>query len=317
MLQRGTAFVQNGAVLDWGDLRYFLAVAQTGSTLAAGRMLRVSQTTAARRIAALEAALGVILFERRPAGYRLTTIGEALVVHARSVEAAAAGLTDAAAGAARDVSGTVLVTTSEMIATTVLPPILRDLHELYPAIRIELDSSATLRDLAGGGADIALRSVGRLSGNGVFGRRIADDVWTIYCSRDYAAAHGLPTTVEALRGHSLVGGGGEGVWSYYLAWLRSHGLEGAVTTQYGSALGLLAAVRAGLGPAVLPKFVASADPSLICCLPQVNAMGRGIWLLTHERVRHTPRVRAVIDFLAVRLTALARAKPVAPPVSPP
>lgn len=317
MLHCGTAIVQNASVLDWGDLRYFLAVAQTGSTLAAGRTLRVSQTTAARRIAALEAALGVILFERRPAGYRLTPVGEALVVHARAVEAAAAAVTDAAAGAARDVSGTVRVTTSEMIAATVLAPILRDLHDVYPAIRIELDSSATLRDLSGGGADIALRSVARLSGAGVVGRRIADDIWTVYCSRDYAARHGLPTSVEDLRSHSLVGGGGEGVWDYYRTWLERHGLEGTVTTQYDSALGLLAAVRAGLGPAVLPKFVASADPSLLCCLPQVNAMGRGIWLMTHERVRHTPRVRAVIDFLAVRLMALARAKPVAPAGSPP
>lgn len=304
-------------MFDWGDLRYFLAVAQTGSTLAAGRALRVSQTTAARRIAALEAALGVILFERRPAGYRLTPIGEVLAKQARAVETAAAALTDAAAGAARDISGTVLVTTSEMIATTVLPPILRDLHDLYPAIRIELDSSATLRDLGTGGADIALRSIARLSGAGVVGRRIADDVWTIYCSRDYAARHGLPTTVDALRSHSLVGGGGEGVWSYYLAWLRRHNLEASVTTQYDSALGLLAAVRAGLGPATLPSLIASTDPNLLCCLPEVNAMGRGIWLLTHERVRHTPRVRAVIDFLALRLVALARAKPVAPAASQP
>ncbi|TRW18472.1 LysR family transcriptional regulator [Glacieibacterium frigidum] len=299
-------------MFDWGDLRYFLAVAQTGSTLAAGRMLRVSQTTAARRVAALEADLGVTLFEKRPAGYRLTPIGEALVARARGVEAAAAAVTDAAAGAARDVSGTVRVTTSEIIAATILAPMLRELHDAYPAIRIELDTSAALRDLAGGAADVAVRSVGGLSGTGVVGRRVADDMWTVYCSRDYAAQYGLPTSVEDLRGHSLVGGGGEGVWFYYLAWLRQHGLEGAVATEYDSALGLLAAVRAGLGPAVLPSIVADADPSLVCCLPMVNKAGRGIWLLTHERVRHTPRVRVVIDFLAVRLTALARAKPVAP-----
>ena len=64
-------------MLDWNDLRYFLAVARTGSTLAAGRTLRVSQTTAARRVTALEAALGLILFERRPTGYALTPAGEA------------------------------------------------------------------------------------------------------------------------------------------------------------------------------------------------------------------------------------------------
>ena len=68
MLQSGSAKVQNDAVLDWTDLRYFLAVARTGSTLAAGRSLGVSQTTAARRVTALEAALELTLFERRQSG---------------------------------------------------------------------------------------------------------------------------------------------------------------------------------------------------------------------------------------------------------
>ena len=76
-------------MLDWNDLRHFLAVARTGSTLAAGKSLRVSQTTAARRVTALEAELGLSLFERRPTGYVLTPAGEALVAQAESVETAA------------------------------------------------------------------------------------------------------------------------------------------------------------------------------------------------------------------------------------
>ena len=79
----------SGAMLDWNDLRYFLAVAQTGSTLAAGPRLKVSQTTAARRVAALEESLGLTLFERRQAGYALTPAGDALLAQAEAVEAAA------------------------------------------------------------------------------------------------------------------------------------------------------------------------------------------------------------------------------------
>ncbi len=70
---------------DWNDVAAFLAVAETGSTLAAGRALRVSQTTAARRVAALEAALGAVLFERRAAGYALTPAGERLLGPARDI----------------------------------------------------------------------------------------------------------------------------------------------------------------------------------------------------------------------------------------
>ena len=76
-------------MFDWNDLKYFLAVAESGSTLAAAQALRVSQTTVARRIAALEAATGVTLFERRQAGYALTPVGEAML-------ASAAGVRDAA-----------------------------------------------------------------------------------------------------------------------------------------------------------------------------------------------------------------------------
>ena len=71
---------------DWNDIRYFLSVAKTGSTLAAGRALKVSQTTAARRVAALEEALGLTLFERRQAGYSLTPAGEDLLARAEEVE---------------------------------------------------------------------------------------------------------------------------------------------------------------------------------------------------------------------------------------
>ena len=66
---------------DWNDLRYFLAVAETGSTLGAGKKLRVSQTTAARRIAALERELGAPLFERTRRSVALTAFGMQWLPH--------------------------------------------------------------------------------------------------------------------------------------------------------------------------------------------------------------------------------------------
>ena len=293
-------------MFDWNDLRYFIAVAQTGSTLAAGRALHVSQTTVARRITALEQALGVTLFERRQAGYRMTPLAEELLDRARAVEAGASALAEAAAAHAREVSGTVRLTTEEIFAVTVLAPILRDLHLAYPQIRIELDTTAELRDLAGGAADVALRSWEAPKGGGLVGRRIADDYWTVYCSRSYAETHGRPRTIDALRRHPLIGGGGEGVWRVYRAWLRQHDLEDGVAMQHGTPIGLLSAVRSGFGLAALPSFVAENDPDLVRCLPPPRTTKRSLWLLTHERLRHTPRVRVVLDFLAERLTRLAR-----------
>lgn len=305
MLRDHSAKVQNGGVFDWNDLRAFLAVAETGSTLAAGKRLRVSQTTAARRVAALEQALDVTLFERRQAGYVLTPVGEELVGKARAVEAAAVALAESAATKTRELSGTVRLTTQEFFAVTLLAPILRELHDAYPDIRIELDTGEELRDLAAGEAEVALRTCGAPEGGGLVGRRIADDRWAFYCSRAYAEAHGVPHSRKDLRNHPIIGGGGQQIWRIYGAWLKENGLEGAVAMQHGSAMGLLASVRSGIGLAVLPCFVADLDPDLVRCLPPTED-DRGLWLLTHERLRHTPRVRAVLDFLADRLMRMAR-----------
>ena len=289
-------------MLDWNDLKYFLAVAEGGSTLAAGRSLRVSQTTVARRIAALEDALGVRLFEKRQAGYALTPAGEDLVERAQQVEAAASAFSEAASAQSRDTSGTVRITTQEIFAVTLLAPILRELHELHPEILIELDDHQDVRDLGAGEADIGLRSAIGDLGAGVVGRRLCDDHWTLYCSRDYAAAHGVPTNRAQLKKHNFIGGGGPKLWRAYSAWLHDLGLDDRVIMHHASATGMMSAIRSGLGIAVLPRIVADPDPDLIQCLPPRADHGRVMWLVTHERVKRTPRVRVVIDFLYERLS---------------
>ena len=285
-------------MLDWNDLRYFLAVAREGSTLAAGRSLRVSQTTVARRIAALEDALGFPLFDKRQAGYALTPAGENLVDRAEQVEQSAASFADAAEAHTRDLSGMVCLTTHEMIAVTLLVPFLRELRDRHPDIVIDIDTSDTVLDLGAGEADIALRSTtATKQPAGVVGRRICLDDWTLYCSRGYADQHGLPRTQEDLKSHSLIGGGGPALWRQYLGWVRELGLEDNLALHYPSPNGLLAGVRSGFGIAVLPCIVADADPDLLRCFPPRQDHERTLWLLTHDRVRRSPRVRVVIDLL--------------------
>jgi len=293
-------------MLDWNDLRHFLAVARTGSTLAAGRQLRVSQTTAARRVTALEAELKLILFERRPTGYVLTPAGEALLEQAEAVEAAAGSFADAAATQSRDARGTVKLTVDEIYAIALLPPILKELHEAWPEIRIELDPSEAKRDLQAGEADVALRATKGRADASLVGRRLGQDYWTIYCSRDYAAAHGRPRRRSELHGHAFIGGGSPMVWHVWREWLERNGFADQVAVHHGTSTGLLAAARAGLGLAVLPSLVADLDPDLVRCLPPERDHEFEFWLLTHERLRHTPRVRAVLDFLYERLIRVVR-----------
>jgi len=290
---------------DWNDLKAFLAVAETGSTLSAAQALRVSQTTVARRIAALEEATGLNLFERRQAGYALTPVGDAMLASAIAVRDAADRFGEAAGARSRDAGGTVSLTTMEIFAVTILPPILRDLRAAHPGIHIHLDTADEPRDLAAGAADIAIRSSKQPTGGGLVGRRIADNPWTVYCSRDYADLHGIPHTREELATHPFIGGGGY-VWEPYQAWLRQYRLEDSVVMKYDTGTGLLAGVRSGMGLTILPAFIADHEPDLIRCIPPKNEDTTGLWLLTHERLRHVPRVRLVLDFLAAELTKLAR-----------
>src|SRR6185369_6451913 len=293
--------------MDWNDLRYFLAVAREGSTLAAGRALRVSQTTVARRIAALEQSLGLPLFDKRQAGYVMTPLGTDLLTRAEQVELAANVFADAAAAQSRNLSGTVKITTEEVYEITLLVPLLRELHDKHPEVVIELDTSQTVRDLGAGEADVSLRSTkGSNQPAGLVGRQLCIDDWALYCSRDYAARHGVPRSLAELKKHAFIGGGGGNLWIHYQAWLKTLGLEQQVAMHHATSGGLLSGIRSGFGIAVLPCVVADADADLVQCLAPRGDHGRMLWLFTHERVRHTPRVRAVIDFLYERLSGHIR-----------
>ncbi|MCJ8190291.1 LysR family transcriptional regulator [Sphingomicrobium aestuariivivum] len=292
---------------DWNDLRYFLAVAEEGSTLKAAARLGANQTTVARRIGALEAALGHQLFERRRAGYRLTETGTRFLDLARPVRDAADALEAEADASSRTLSGTVRLSTNELYSEAMLTPLLIAYKKEHPDVRIELDHSHEPRDLASGEADIGLRVAEEMKGDALVARRIGEDRWTFYCSRGYAEAHGKPRTFREIPDHPVVGGGGAGIWDVYGRWLEQYapGLEPVMT--YDSSTGLLAAVRSGAGLAALPCMAVDDDPQLVRCFPSGGSVKRSVWLVTHERVRHTPHVRSVMDFLGDRLAERAKA----------
>ena len=190
------------------------------------------------------------------------------------------------------------ITTEEVYSITLLAPLLTELHRLHPDIVIELDTSQTVRDLGAGEADISLRSTkGQNQAAGLVGRQLCVDDWALYCSRDYAARNGVPRNRAQLKKHPFIGGGGGNLWIHYQAWLQSLGLEQQVAMHHATSGGLLSGVRSGFGIAVLPCIVGDGDPDLVQCLPPRSEHDRMLWLFTHERVRHMPRVRMVVDFL--------------------
>jgi len=217
----------------------------------------------------------------------------------------AGGFAEAAAAHGRDVSGTVRITTEEVYAITLIANLLPELHELHPEIRIDLDSGQAVRDLGAGEADIALRSTKGVQPAGLVGRQLCKDDWALYCSRAYAERHGVPRKLKDLRKHPFIGGGGGNLWIHYQNWLQALGLEDQVAMHHATSGGLLSGVRSGFGIAVLPCIVADADPELVRCVPPRDHE-RTLWLFTHERVRQTPRVRTVVDFLYDHLSRHVR-----------
>jgi DNA-binding transcriptional LysR family regulator len=146
-------------VYDWNDLRYFLAVARSGSTLAASRALKVNQTTIARRIGTLERAIGTKPFNRKQTGYALTDSGAELRVAAERVEVEAIAFADQAGAMGRRLSGVIRVTTNEGLANIVMAPALSAFHRLHPNVRVDLVVDERRLDLTRGAADGAANRI--------------------------------------------------------------------------------------------------------------------------------------------------------------
>src|SRR5690554_1981895 len=171
---------------NWDDLRVFLAVARAGSLSGAARALGVNHSTVFRRIGAFEQMLGVRLFERLPNGYLLTPAGEAMREGALRVEEEIAGLSRKVTRQDLRLSGTVRVTTIDMLAFGLLPRHIAGFRKDYPGIEIELVVGNATLNLGRREADIALR-VGSEPPESLVGRRVGRLVFAVYGSADYCA----------------------------------------------------------------------------------------------------------------------------------
>jgi DNA-binding transcriptional LysR family regulator len=303
MLRNRYALLHNQG-MDWNDLPHFLAVARSGSTLAAAERLRVNQSTVARRIAALEQALGLALFARSRAGYRLTEAGEELLPAAEQVEREAETVQRLAEQRLRRLAGTVRVTASEALANTFLNPCLREFNELYPDVRIEVEIADRSLDIARGEADVALRAGVQKGEGAIVVRKLRDLEWSIYCSRDYARRSGCPQCIEDLRGHALVDGDGSAAALPGILWLKRHAGTERIVARSNSLTHLAAAVRAGLGLGALPCSIGEPDPELVRCLEPPRELDSALWLVTRADIKDEPRVRTFTDFISARTVSM-------------
>ena len=291
-------------MFEWSDLRHFLAVARHGSTLAAARALGVNQSTVHRRLAELERRVGHPLVLRHPTGYRLTETGQSLHPYAQSVENAVIALERRIDGLDTGLEGTIRLTCPEpIVARLTASPLLERFHQRYPGVRVEFAMSDRYLDLARGEADVALRS-GDPDDPDLVGRKIADSVWAVYASKSYVQHHGRPDSAADLARHSLVGFDGTMAGHRAAKWLAEVAPGATIAARNNSVLGVLLAVKSGVGVAPLPTTIADTDEDLVQVLPPVPALARGWYLLAHPSLRHTPRIAAFFDFIVEELPAV-------------
>jgi DNA-binding transcriptional LysR family regulator len=292
----------------WDALRTFREVLRDGSLSGAARRLSLSQPTVGRHIDALEAALGLALFARSPRGLQPTPAALDIEPHVEAMVAAAAALRRAASGAADADRGVVRLTASEIIGCEVLPPILASFRAAHPGVALELALTNRNEDLARRDADIAVRMI-RPTQSALVARRIGETRIGLFAHRDYLARFGTPRTLDDLAGHCVIGFDRDD---------RSFRAVGASLGSFSrenfgfrcdSDLAQLAALRAGAGIGGCQEALARRTPELVAVLPGALRYALEIWLVMHEDLKATPRVRLLFEHLAEGLTDFLRARP--------
>lgn len=289
-------------MLEWDDLRFLLAIARHGSLTAAARATGVTQPTMGRRLENLEARLGVRLFERTPAGVALNVLGTSLMPLAEQMEQSALAADRRIAARDTGLEGVIHVTTVEWIGRHLLAPVLAGFSRLHPKITIQLVTADRVFSLTRHETEIALRPT-RFEQEGLVQRRIGTLPRALYASEVYLAEHGEPDYAAGCPGHTLITLSDIFTELPNVQWLRDHLAPRAHVALQSNSLDVhVAAALAHAGLVILPRIMGDSFPGLRRLSSPEPPSARELWLGFHEDLRHTLRVRALVDHIAAGLT---------------
>jgi DNA-binding transcriptional LysR family regulator len=282
---------EEGLVLpSWDDIRYFLAVAREGSLSAAAKSLGVDHTTVGRRLKALEARLGAVLFLRRDNRMALTPSGEIALGEAREIEARVVAFARKLSGSDGRIAGEVRLNVTEGLATYWLMPRLRPFQEANPALQVHVQFAYTGWLDLGSEADVALR-LERPTEPRLVAKKLGDVAYSMFAMPEYAQQFGLPASLEEMQGHRFI--------QYNTYELNAHLAPwNALMARIGPALRTAntilsqAALDTGGYIALLPDYAAIIDPRVVKA-PLALGIKVPVWLAYHEDRRNAARVRAV------------------------
>lgn len=280
--------------MNWDDARVFLAVCRESTLRGAARVLGVDQATVGRRVNALEKSLNATLFLRTSEGYALTAVGEAALQSVENMERSALDLERQVLGLDDRLTGTVRVTTTDSLAIDFLIPAIARLHDAHPDVRVQMDASTQFLNLAKREADIAVRNT-RPDNPDLIARRIASWPVGLFASQGYLDRHGEPEPGSLFEGHDLV------VYQPHLHSQKDLTLvseplgRGRIVAALSSSLLVRRSIAAGLGIGEIPLISGERDGLVRLWPDRTRPLPYDVWLVTHADLRHTARVRVVID----------------------
>jgi DNA-binding transcriptional LysR family regulator len=277
-------------MIDWEDIRHFLAVAQSGTLSGAARSLKVDHATVSRRLAALEAALDVRLVDRLPRSCRLTSVGKQVLERAKEMETGAHGIARLAKAAHAPLVGRVTLSAPPVLVTHLLVEHLARFRAQYPDIRLSLSAQGQQISLSRREADVAVRLV-RPDEAGSVTRKVGAMAFGLYAHRSYAHL-AAPERWQFIAFDQNFADMPQQRWLLGIAGDRPVACELNHISEH------LIAVRAGVGVAGLPCFIGDRDHDLVRIGADVRPFARDIWLLVHRDLRKNPAVRAVMDFVS-------------------
>lgn len=273
--------------MQWDDVRYFLVLAQVGSLSGAARTLGVEHSTVARRVEALEQALGIRLFDRLPRGWSLTAEGETLLDQARRLDQEVQAFSRAALGVS-SLQGTVRVSAPPALVAEFLVPRLAARQAEWKRIQLDVTGESREANLARGEADLAIR-MSRPTAPGLAARCIGEIGFGLY------ARHGYADRAEDQ--WEFLGYDDSLVQVEQQQWLQKFAGKRPFVFRSNNLSALHSAARAGLGVAVLPHFLAKQDAALSPVTAAACPVTRKLWLVMHPDVKRSPRVRLIADLL--------------------
>tara|TARA_R110002072_G_scaffold273684_1_gene434559 strand:- start:510 stop:1412 length:903 start_codon:yes stop_codon:yes gene_type:complete len=282
---------------DWNRARAFLVTAEEGSLAAAARALDMTQPTLGRQVAALEKEVGVDLFNRRGRGLELTPNGMKLVEHVRAMGDAASRFSLSATGKSDIIEGSICITTTELLAAFILPPMIQKLRQTEPGIEIEIISKNEESNLNRREADIAIRSF-RPSQQELIVKKLYDVKGHLYAATTYLQRLGHPKSIEELNHANFIDVEPSG---RLLTLLNKQGFNlGPRNFPVVTKNHIVQWELVKLGLAITATLEAIGDPEPLVerlVIPGIAPISAEVWIVTHKELGTNRRVRRVFDFL--------------------